>query len=106
MYETMAHRGQPDRVGGGHLNSQETAYAGCPVRRRAQPIPPVRAILFLQVFYIRTKIALELRTPKRGYNGIKVRFILEIAPGRVVHPCHEHPVMTTPRVTDPTRRTR
>ena len=61
----------------------------------------IRPLPFLQIFYIRTEIPLELRAPKRGYDGISVLFIGEIAGGRVVRPRHEHPFVTAPFVTDP-----
>ena len=64
----------------------------------------IRSLPLPQVIYIRTEIPLELRTRKRGYEGIRVLFIGEIAGGRVVHPRHEHTFVTMPLVTDPTTR--
>jgi hypothetical protein len=85
--------------------------------RPAAPLPPyqlpirhpmrlirIRPLPLLQIFYIGLKIPLELRTRKRGNDGIGVIFIGEMAAGRVVHPWHEPMFVTMPLVTDPTTR--
>ena len=86
-----------------------------PILAPSRPLPPhqlpirhpvrligVGAFALLQVLDVRLEVPLELRARSRGYDGIGVIFIGEMAGGRVVHPCHEHPVVTTPLVTDPT----
>jgi hypothetical protein len=60
----------------------------------------IRALPLLQIFYISLKIPLEPRARKRGYDGIGVRLIGEMAGGRVVHPCHGPTFVTSPLVTD------
>jgi len=60
----------------------------------------IRPLPLLQIFDVRLVIPRELRTPKHGYDVIGTRFIGEIAAGRVVHPRHEHIVVTMPLVTD------
>ena len=85
--------------------------------RDRRPLPPhklpirhpvrligIRPLPLLQIFYIGLEIPLELRTRKRGYDGIGATFRGEIEAGRVVHLCHEHAFVTRPIVTDRTAR--
>ena len=60
----------------------------------------VGAFAPLQVLDVRLVVPLELRTQKRGYDGIRVPFIGETAAGRVVHLCHEPTFVTRPLATD------
>ena len=60
----------------------------------------IQSFPLFQIFDIRLQIPLELRTRKRGYDGIRVLFMGEIARGRVVRPCHEHAFVTRSLVTE------
>lgn len=93
-----------------HSRSAPTASASHPGATAALPphklpirhpvrLVGIRPLPLLQIFYISLKIPLELRTRNRGYDGIRVLLIGEMARRRVVHPCHDPAVVTRPLVT-------